>query len=197
MQILTGVLLSTLPTLSAGSPMKERAPTYAPAATATASSTSHASTPSIDLLSHTVSIADGLRGELKARAPSPQQTCANSGSGNSGCANSGISNSGTSNSGINNCGTGLSGVGDGCGSSSGVVSVASQTAVGAGAYTATLTGPTSTITVVLDAQHRRSDCAYWEAQGYKCAGAAGVRPGLGGALAAAVAVAVGGWVLVI
>ena len=195
MQILTGVLLSTLPALSLSSPMKERTPTYAPAATVAASSTSHTSTPSIDLLSHTIPI-DGLRGELKARAPSPQQTCANSGTGNSGCANSGINNSGTSNSGISNCGTGLSGVGDGCGASSGAVFVVSQTAaVGAGAYTATLTGPTSTVTVVLDAQHRRSDCAYWEAQGYRCSGAARVRAGLGGALVAAVAG--GGWVLVI
>jgi len=138
--------------------------------------------------------------ELKPRAaaavaaPEPQQTCENSGVGNTGCNNSGINNTGTGNSGINNCGTGQSGVGAGCDDDGGsnsntvafvgvtttvnggtVVIAAGATNVGATVYTTTLTGAASTLTLVADGRSRRVDCAYWQAQGYVCSGAVGRR----------------------
>jgi len=148
--------------------------------------------------------------ELKARdaSPEPQQTCANSGSGNSGCSNSGINNSGTANSGINNCGTNLSGVGEGCSGNNGDANTYTSTstvvnanayvaptgtfviAAGATGYTTTLTGPTSTVTMVGDRRNRRTDCAYWQSQGYVCSGASVGRRISLGVLGAAVAAGV-------
>ncbi|KAL7269419.1 hypothetical protein RUND412_007926 [Rhizina undulata] len=104
----------------------------------------------------------------------PRTDCENSGIGNTGCNNSGIGNSGTSNSGIGNCGVNLSGVGEGCSSSAYADSAGTGTATAAADvyYTTTLTGPTSTVTVVVNGRNRRTDCAYWRAQGYTCSGAA-------------------------
>ncbi|KAA8899487.1 hypothetical protein FN846DRAFT_171833 [Sphaerosporella brunnea] len=150
-----------------------------------------------------------LKPRVAAALPEPQETCANSGYGNTGCNNSGINNSGTSNSGINNCGTGLSGIGEGgCASAAAdslytsltttvtagatvVVAVGAQTTFTAG-YTTTLVGPSATVTVYgADGRNRRTDCAYWRAQGYTCSGAGMVKGKL--AAAVGVAVAVGAW----
>lgn len=140
----------------------------------------------------------------------PEPTgCVNSGTGNTGCNNSGIDNSGTNNSGINNCGTNHSGIGEGCGNddngngNSGVTTGqvltagATATAVGDNAYTTTLTGPTSTVTVVVNGDHRRVDCAYWEAQGFVCSGAPsrGLEKGVAMAVVG-VAATVGAWLVI-
>ncbi|KAI5812921.1 hypothetical protein BZA77DRAFT_322624 [Pyronema omphalodes] len=123
----------------------------------------------------------------RAPVPEPATTCDNSGSGNSGCGNSGIGNTGTSNSGINNCGTNLSGIGEGCGDSNSSGNVQGTATVAAdAAYTTTLIGPTSTVTVVADRNHRRTDCAYWRSQGYVCSDAGAVRAALGVVGAAAI-----------
>lgn len=127
-----------------------------------------------------------LASPLAAAAALADPDCANSGSGNSGCANSGIGNTGTSNSGINNCGTNLSGIGEGCGDddddddnnnyNAGVVVNTPTVTDNGWAATQTLAGPTSTITISAD-EYRRSDCGYWEAQGFWCS--AGERRGAG------------------
>ncbi|KAI5785200.1 hypothetical protein FPQ18DRAFT_352220 [Pyronema domesticum] len=129
----------------------------------------------------------------RAPVPEPAATCDNSGSGNSGCGNSGIGNTGTSNSGINNCGTNLSGIGEGCGDSSSSSGQGTTTVATDAAYTTTLIGPTSTVTVVADRNNRRTDCAYWRAQGYVCSGAGAVKAALGVVGAAAMGAV---WVVV-
>ena len=132
--------------------------------------------------------------------PDPQQTCVNSGEGNSGCNNSGINNSGTDNSGINNCGTGHSGVGEGCDSNGNPTTTYSiapgsaATAVDGSGYTTVLSGPTSTVTVVVNGSDRRTDCAYWKSQGYTCSGAGRIVGGVGVVLG--VAAGVGVWLVV-
>ncbi|KAI5849117.1 hypothetical protein BZA05DRAFT_83199 [Tricharina praecox] len=151
-----------------------------------------------------------LRAAAAAAAPDPQETCENSGTGNTGCNNSGINNTGTNNSGINNCGTGQSGIGEGCDddddstvtfvgvtttvNGGAVVIAAAATNTDATVYTTILTGATSTVTLIGDGRNRRVDCAYWEAQGYVCSGAVGKSVSL---LAVALAAVVtGAWLVV-
>ncbi|TGZ79557.1 hypothetical protein EX30DRAFT_342196 [Ascodesmis nigricans] len=176
-------------------------------------------TPSLLLLLTLLLLAPHLPSTTAIAVPNPDDDCPNSGYDNSGCNNSGIRNSGTSNSGIENVGTGNSGIQNIGTGNSGIRNCGvNQSGVGEGCtgdedweeigiWVPTTTFPPvvtvtnvaigAVVTVTRGAVvGRRTDCAYWRAQGYTCD--AGVKEGvergvLTGAVLVGVLGAVGGW----